>query len=176
MAENRRPEWTEYYMGIALSVRSRADCLGNRVGAILVLRDRIISTGYNGTPANMTNCTEGGCERCSHRDRYSSGVGYDLCICVHAEQNALLAAARFGIATEGAVLYSTMQPCFGCTKELLQARIQAVHYLHEWEYPDDVMQRHYAYLQSHFDNGVHRVAVADKDAEWAVSRMRNEKE
>ena len=124
MQPNSRPGWDQYYMGIAMSVRSRADCLGNRVGAILVLDDRIISTGYNGTPASMTNCTDGGCERCADRERYQSGSRYDLCICVHAEQNALLAAARFGIATEGAVLYSTMRPCFGCTKELLQAGVQ----------------------------------------------------
>ena len=172
MQPNSRPAWDQYYMGIAMSVRSRADCLGNRVGAILVLDDRIISTGYNGTPASMTNCTDGGCERCADRERYQSGSRYDLCICVHAEQNALLAAARFGIATEGAVLYSTMRPCFGCTKELLQAGVQGVHYLHEWEYPDTAMQKQYACLQSQFSRGVHAVAVEDAEAEWAVSRMR----
>ena len=159
-------------MGIAMAVRSRADCLGNRVGAILVLDDRIISTGYNGTPGSMKNCTDGGCERCAHRERYQSGSSYDLCICVHAEQNALLAAARFGIATEGAVLYSTMRPCFGCTKELLQAGVQGVHFLHGWEYPDGAMQEQYAYLQSQFARGVDAVAVEDAEAAWAVSRMR----
>ena len=51
----------------------------------------------------MTNCDEGGCERCANPDRYKSGTAYDICICVHAEQNALLAAARFGIAVEGAI-------------------------------------------------------------------------
>ena len=61
---NIRPDWDQYYMRMAMAVRSRADCVGNRVGAVLVLDDRIISTGYNGTPANMANCTDGGCERC----------------------------------------------------------------------------------------------------------------
>lgn len=159
-------------MGIALAVRARADCLGNRVGAVLVLDDRIISTGYNGTPASMVNCTEGGCPRCANRERYTSGRAYDICICVHAEQNALLTAARFGIATEGAVLYSTMRPCFGCTKELLQARITAVHYLHDWTYPDAEMQQTYEQLQAQFDGGAQAVELADEDAVWAVSRKR----
>ena len=172
MSERRRPQRNEYYMGIALAVRARADCLGNRVGAVLVLEDRIISTGYNGTPASMTNCTEGGCPRCANRERYASGRAYDICICVHAEQNALLAAARFGIATDGAVLYSTMRPCFGCTKELLQAGVGGVHYLHDWRYPDPEMQQTYEHLQAQFAHGVQRVALADQDESWAVSSKR----
>ena len=53
-----------------------------------ILKDgRIVSTGYNGTPYDMPNCDEGGCERCNNRERYASGTGYHLCICVHAEQN-----------------------------------------------------------------------------------------
>ena len=175
-AENRngriRPDWDEYYMRIAMSVRARADCVGNRVGAILVLDDRIISTGYNGTPANMANCTDGGCERCRNRDKYKSGKDYDLCICVHAEQNAVLSAARFGIATEGAVLYCTMRPCFGCTKELLQAKIRSVHYIHDWIYPEPEMQQTYASLQEQFPHNIAQVEIEDSEAEWAVTRLR----
>ena len=168
-----RPDRDEYYMCIAMAVRARANCLGNRVGAILVLDDRIISTGYNGTPADMLNCMDGGCERCLNRDKYEAGRDYDLCICVHAEQNVLLSAARFGIATEGAGLYSTMRPCFGCTKELLQAKITAVYYLHEWTYPDLEAQKSYAHLQAQFPNGVSRVDIEDQEAEWAVSALRS---
>jgi len=116
-----RPDMHSYFMQIALAVRERANCVGNRVGAVLVVQNRIVSTGYNGTPSKTKNCDEGGCERCANRARYGPGEGYDLCICVHAEQNALLSAARFGVAVAGATLYSTMRPCFGCTKELLQA-------------------------------------------------------
>ena len=108
------------------------------------------------------------------RHRFASGRAYDLCICVHAEQNAVLAAARFGIATEGAALYSTMRPCFGCTKELLQAGILSVYYLHEWEYPDAEMQSSYLDLQSYFPEGMHRVPIEDEGANWAVSRKREE--
>lgn len=65
-----RPDPHEYFMGIAMAVRRRADCIGNRVGSVIVLNRRIISTGYNGTPENMDNCSDGGCHRCANRDKY----------------------------------------------------------------------------------------------------------
>jgi dCMP deaminase len=169
-----RPDPHEYLMGIAMAVRRRADCLGNRVGAVVVLNRRIVSTGYNGTPDNMDNCSDGGCHRCANRDRYPPGTGYDLCICVHAEQNALLAAARFGIAVDGATLYSTMRPCFGCTKEMLQARIVEVYFLHDWTHPhpDPENQAQYALIQARFPGGIRHLDLADPDADWAVSKRR----
>ena len=107
MAEERsRPNMDEYLMGIAIAVRNRANCVGNRVGAVVAKDARIVSTGYNGTPRNMPNCLDGGCLRCANRESHPPGTSYDLCICVHAEQNALLGAARFGIARS--TLYRTM--------------------------------------------------------------------
>ncbi len=170
---NSRPDWHEYYMGIAVAVRRRANCTGNRVGAILVVDNHIVATGYNGTPTGMTNCDEGGCERCANRDRYQSGEGYDLCICVHAEQNALLMAARFGIKVEDAICYSTMRPCFGCTKELLQAKIHTVYYMHDWKYPDESVARQYAKLQDCFQGGCRQLDMPDDDHGWAVSTERD---
>jgi dCMP deaminase len=168
--EKIRPDMHQYFMGIALAVRERADCLGNRVGAVIAVDRRIVSTGYNGTPENMPNCTDGGCYRCNNRDKYPSGTGYDLCICVHAEQNALLAAARFGIAVEGSTVYTTMRPCFGCTKEMLQARVKAVYYLHDWVHPEKDKHSEYERLQSMFHGGIRKLKVNDPDAFWAVSK------
>lgn len=167
-----RPDVHDYFMTIAMAVRRRANCTGNRVGAIIVKQGHILSTGYNGTPAGLPNCDEGGCYRCAHREKFPSGTGYDLCICVHAEQNALLQAARFGIAVEGADLYSTMRPCFGCTKEMLQARINAVYYLHDWRHPDPEKMQHYEKLQSYFPGGIHHVPIEDTDATWATTTKR----
>ena len=173
MAEERsRPNMDEYLMGIAIAVRSRANCVGNRVGAVVAKDARIISTGYNGTPRNMPNCLDGGCLRCANRESHPPGTSYDLCICVHAEQNALLGAARFGIAVEGGTLYTTMQPCFSCMKEMLQAGIQRVFYLHEWKHPDAAYRAEYEKLQSRFPQGVHRLEMEDPDVEWAVSTRR----
>ena len=173
MAEERsRPNMDEYLMGIAIAVRNRANCVGNRVGAVVAKDARIVSTGYYGTPRNMPNCLDGGCLRCANRESHPAGTGYDLCICVHAEQNALLGAARFGIAVEGGTLYTTMQPCFSCMKEMLQAGIHRVFYLHEWKHPDAAYRAEYERLQSRFLQGVRRLEMADLDAEWAVSTRR----
>ncbi len=169
-----RPDVDDYMMGIAMAVRARANCTGNRVGAVIVKDGRIVSTGYNGTPYDMPNCDEGGCERCANKDRYESGTAYDLCICVHGEQNALLAAARFGIACEGGIIYTTMRPCFGCTKELLQAKIKGVRFLHGWAHPDGDIQAQYDRLQARFTDGVKQIRMEDPEASWANSNLRNQ--
>lgn len=170
MNRGGRPDRHTYFMGIAMAVRERADCLGQKVGALIVLDDRIVATGYNGTPRKMVNCSEGGCLRCANRGKkYPSGTAYDLCICVHAEQNAILSAARFGISVQGGTLYTTTQPCFGCLKEMLQARIAAVYYMHPWRSPRDAEQEsQYHKLLEQFENGVHRLDVHDPRADWAL--------
>jgi dCMP deaminase len=164
----------EYLMGIAMAVRKRANCVGNKVGAVIAKDGRIVSTGYNGTPRNMPNCLDSGCLRCANRQAYPPGTGYDLCICVHAEQNAVLAAARFGIAVEGGTVYTTMQPCFNCMKEMLQAGIQRVLYVHEWKHPDAAYRAEYEKLQSRFLQGVNRLPMQDPEAAWAVSTWKPE--
>ena len=151
----RRPDKQQYFLLIALAARTRADCLGRRVGAVITREGRVLSTGYNGTPFGMPNCSEGGCHRCSRRDdERLRGGAYDVCICVHAEQNAILTAARFGQQIMGASLTSTTQPCFGCLKEMLQAGIAEVHYLHQWDpaeaYGDPALVAQYAALRAKF--------------------------
>lgn len=155
-------------MGIALAVRRRANCTGRRVGAIIVRDRRILSTGYNGTPSKVTNCDEGGCHRCAHPDAYPSGEGYDLCICVHAEQNALLAAARFGVAVDGCTLYTTLQPCFGCLKETIQADLREVCFLQPWQ---SRFAEQYAALVDRLGRAAfRRVVIEDPQALWALGR------
>jgi len=157
----------DYYMGIAMAVRRKANCMGRRVGAVIVKNNRIISTGYNGTPEGMANCLDGGCVRCRDRETYKASVGYDVCICVHAEQNALITAARFGNSIEDAVVYSTLRPCFDCTKVLLQAKVHTIYYIHDWAHPIDSLQQQYVLAQSKLPGGVRKVEVEDPDAEWA---------
>jgi dCMP deaminase len=102
----------------------------------LVRDRRIISTGYNGTPLGVKNCFDGGCARCG--SDVGSGQAYDTCICVHAEQNAIVLAARNGISTDGCVLYTTLRPCFGCVKESIQAGITEVIYAEDYGYPEEL--------------------------------------
>ena len=119
-----RPSWDEYFMKIAEDASTRSNCLRRKVGALIVKQRNIISAGYNGTPIGVKNCFEGGCPRC--QSDIEPGQGYDTCICVHAEANAILLAARHGNATEGGVLYTTLRPCFSCLKEAVQAGIREI--------------------------------------------------
>lgn len=174
MIEETRPvaqrmSHDEYYMNLAIAVREQANCLGSRVGAILVLADRVIATGYNGTPMDMKNCDEGGCDRCLNRENYGSGKAYDVCICVHAEQNLLLTAARFGIAVSGAVVYTTLRPCFGCTKEMIQAGIEEVYFLHDWT-PSQEVRHQYELLQYRIPKGIRQLSIEDPKADWAIPK------
>jgi dCMP deaminase len=131
--------------------RDGANCWGSKVGAVIVqgsgpTGERIISTGYNGTPAGFKNCLDGGCVRCRNRrtDPKAGGVGLDRCVCVHAEQNALLTAARFGISVAGSTIYSTLSPCFNCLKEAIQAGVVRLVYLKEYAAKYDLeLQRQY---------------------------------
>ncbi len=154
-------------MGIALAVRAGANCHGSKVGAVIVRDDRIVSTGYNGTAEGLPNCEEGGCDRCANRgEAYTSGEAYDLCICVHAEQNAILSAARFGTPIEGTDVYTTLRPCFNCTKELVQAKVRSVRYMDDWNHPREDVRAEYERLQG-FIRLVSKVEMADPDATWA---------
>ncbi len=159
-------------MGIALAVRARANCRGSKVGALIVREDRIVSTGYNGTAEGLPNCEEGGCDRCANRgSKYSSGEAYDLCICVHAEQNAILSAARFGTPVEGTDVYTTLRPCFNCTKEMVQAKVRSVRYMYDWKHPRADVREEYTRLQG-FIRLVAQVKTTDPDAAWAMPGLR----
>jgi len=127
-----RPGWDSYYMQIARTVALRSSCVRRQVGALIVVDNAIISAGYNGTPMGVRNCSEGGCPRCT--SDAAPGEGYDTCICVHAEQNAIVLAARHGNSTKGGTLYTTLRPCFGCAKEAIQAGIEAMVYGEPFEY------------------------------------------
>ncbi len=140
------PERDDYYLALAFTAARRANCRGRKVGAILVKGDRVIATGYNGTPEGLANCLDGGCLRCGDRSSFEPGTAYDLCVCVHAEANALLTAGRFGASTDGTTVYTTDQPCFSCSKELIQAGVDKVVYARSWR-PDPRVADDYRKLQ-----------------------------
>jgi dCMP deaminase len=131
-----RPGWDEYYLGIARAVAARASCLRRRVGAVLVVENAILATGYNGTPIGVRNCDQGGCPRCA--SDAPVGSGYDACICVHAEQNAIVFAARHGNATRGSTLHTTLRPCSGCAKEAIQAGIRRIVFAEPFVYAPEL--------------------------------------
>ncbi len=109
-----RPDWDEYFLGIAHAVAARSDCHRRKVGAVVVKDRRIRGTGYNGAPAG-----EPGCLSCPRRlsgvepgSSYDTGTG--ACVAIHAEANALVYSDRTDL--HGATLYLTTDPCDGCRK------------------------------------------------------------
>lgn len=127
---NKAPEripWDAYFMKIAQLVARRSTCIRRKVGAVIVRDKHILTTGYNGAPKGLAHCTEIGCLR--EELGIPSGERVEICRGIHAEQNALVQAARFGISLEGGVLYCTTQPCVTCAKLLINAGIERIIYL-----------------------------------------------
>lgn len=104
------------------------------VGAIVVKNKRILTTGYNGAPSGILSCTERG-ECMRKKLNIASGTRHELCYAVHAEQNAIIQAARLGISLEGATIYVTHQPCVICAKMIINAGIDTI--IYKEGYPDD---------------------------------------
>ncbi|NLW37654.1 MAG: cytidine deaminase [Peptococcaceae bacterium] len=127
-----RPDWDEYFMEIARVVASRSTCLRRSVGALIVKDTRILASGYNGAPAGLRHCLETGCLR--EERGVPAGERHELCRGLHAEQNALIQAAVYGIAIQGAVYYVTHQPCALCAKIMINAGIRKV--VFQGDYPD----------------------------------------
>ena len=131
-----RPDWDEYFLDIAKAVGRRATCLRRKYGAIIVKDKIIISTGYNGSPRGEVNCIDSGiCER--ERLKVPKGERYELCVAVHAEQNAIINADP--LKMEGATIYiagvnvadnsiASGEPCKLCRRMIQNAKIARVVY------------------------------------------------
>ena len=127
--------WDEYFMNIAAMVaESNKSCIRRQFGAVLVRNDKsIISTGYNGAPAGVKSCGDRGfCYR--DVNGIESGTRHEACYAVHAEQNALIFAAKHGTPTLDSVCYVTAKPCSVCLRLLVQAGIKEIVY--DVDYPE----------------------------------------
>jgi dCMP deaminase len=123
-----RPDWDEYFIQIARQVATRGTCPRASVGAVVVLNKRILTTGYNGASAGTEHCSDVGCLMVN-----------DHCLrTTHAEANAIVQGALHGVALAGSTIYTTHQPCAGCTKLLISAGITRVVY--DKAYPDSVAE------------------------------------
>ncbi len=129
-----RPSWDEYFSKLAKMVAYRSTCLRRNVGALLVKGERIIATGYNGAPQGVPHCLDVGCLR-QEKD-IPSGQRYELCRGVHAEQNAIINAARYGVSTLDSILYCTNQPCMLCSRMLINAGVVRV--VHQGDFEDQL--------------------------------------
>lgn len=128
-------KWEKRFMQLAETVATWSSCFkeNRQVGAVVVKDKRIMTTGYNGAPQGITSCKERG-ECMREKLGIPSGTRHEICYAVHAEQNAIVQAARQGITIAGATLYCTHQPCVICAKIIINAGIVRVVY--KQGYPD----------------------------------------
>ncbi|PWN37884.1 uncharacterized protein FA14DRAFT_116879 [Meira miltonrushii] len=121
-----RPSWDTYFLSLCTLASLRSNCMKRRVGAVLVRNNRVLSTGYNGTPRGLINCADGGCSRCN--GAAAGGTALDECLCLHAEENALLECGRERGGADGTVLYCNTCPCLRCAVKIVQTGVREVVY------------------------------------------------
>ena len=129
-------KWDARFMDLCKSIANWSSCYqeGRKIGSIIVKNKRIITTGYNGAPSGLLSCVDRG--ECLRRKlNIPSGTRHELCYAIHAEQNAIIQAAKLGVSIDGATLYCTHQPCVICAKMIINAGIGRVVYAEG--YPDD---------------------------------------
>ena len=132
-------KWDKRFMDMCEFVSTWSSCArsGRSVGAIITKNKRILTTGYNGAPSGIFNCRDKGI---CMRDELGipSGTQHEKCYAVHAEQNAIIQAAKLGVSVDGATLYCTHQPCTICTKMIINSGISRIVY--KYPYPDKFAQ------------------------------------
>lgn len=119
-------------MEIAHLVKKRSTCIRRQVGAVLVKDKNILATGYNGAPSGIEHCLDRGCLR--EQMHIPSGERHEICRGLHAEQNAIIQAAKHGTGIEGSTIYCTNQPCGICAKMIINAGVREI--VFEDGYPD----------------------------------------
>lgn len=129
-------KWDKRMMELAELVSTWSSCFkqNRKVGAVIVKDKRVLATGYNGAGSGIVSCVEKG-ECLRERLGIQSGTRHELCYAVHAEQNAIIQAAKLGVSVEGATLYCTHQPCVICAKMIINSGIKRVVY--KQGYPDE---------------------------------------
>ena len=138
-------KWRRFFLSVADLAAKQSPCLRRQVGAVAVVDNHIVSTGYNGPPSGHPHC------KVCARDGLASGENLELCHAVHAEQNVIAQAAMHGTALKGAEVFCTHQPCNICFRLMNNAGIKAVYFVNS--YPSDVVSEdlgdcHYAPLES----------------------------
>ena len=129
-------KWDKRFMELALLVATWSSCYqpNRQVGAIIVKDKRIITTGYNGASSGISSCKDKN-ECLRKKLNIESGTRAELCYAVHADQNAIVQAAKLGISVDGATIYVTHQPCSICAKMIINSGIKRIVY--KEGYPDD---------------------------------------
>ena len=134
-----RPSWDEYFMHLVKTVAERATCDRGKAGAVIVKDKRVLCSGYVGSPPGMPHCDDVG--HLIRKVTYENGEVKEHCMrTIHAEHNALLQAAKFGISLEGTTIYCKMTPCRNCAMAITAAGIKKVVTEKDYQASDDAKE------------------------------------
>lgn len=122
-------KWDKRFLEIAKVVSTWSSCYKHSVGCVIVKDNRIIATGYNGAPSGIEPCRD---RKYCYKNSLNIEKGTSMCFATHAEQNALIQAAKLGISIDGATMYTTTEPCSVCAKLIINAGIKRVVYIEEY--------------------------------------------
>ena len=128
-----RPSFDETFMDICRTMARRTTCPRRAVGAVIVKENHVLTTGYNGAPKGFPHPIEVGCIR--EELGIPSGEYSDVCPCLHAEQNAIVQAATFGVSVRDGTLFCTTQPCMSCARMVINAGIRKIVFEHAYADP-----------------------------------------
>lgn len=163
-----RLKWDSYFMAMAKLAATRSGCNSRPTGAVIVKNNRIIATGYNGSIAGQSQCTDKGDKYCLHREKGTDDKGaakYQDCPSIHAEQNAINYAARYGgISLQDAKIYCTLFPCVHCMKNIASVGIKEVYFELHYQSSDTLRDEFWKSLAELYDIKVKaiRLSVDDK--------------
>lgn len=127
---NKRPNFDETFFDVCHSMAKRSTCARRAVGAVAVLNNRILATGYNGAPSGIDHCTSDTCVR--SLKNIPSGERAEMCRGIHAEQNMIIQAAIHGVSLLGCTIYCTTFPCNICMKMIMQLKPEKIKFLHSY--------------------------------------------
>ena len=135
-----RKPWPQFFMELAQKVAAQSTCKRRQIGAVAVdpSTKRVLALGFNGAPPKVRHCSETSCYR---QDRLiPSGQREELCFAVHAEQNLVATAARFGVSLAGSHVFVLARPCITCLKLLVSAGVEKVYFLEDYPVDPDLYQ------------------------------------
>lgn len=156
--------WDHYFMLMAKIAASRTTCFSDPKGAIIVVNKNIVSTGYNGAPSGAKDCKYGYGECYKRKLGFGHGTGHHVCKASHAEANAIIQAAKNGIAINGGTLYSTHKPCHECAKLIVNSGIKKIYYLHDYAETDCI--------EMFNETGIRCIHVSNFDLDKMLSQIK----
>jgi dCMP deaminase len=167
-----RPSWDAYFMALAKIAASRATCVSRLAGCVMVKDKQVVSTGYNGSMPGVAHCIDEG--ECYRRSIGAADAGkYDFCRSIHAEANAVALAAKAGVSLNSGTAYTTLFPCYSCTKLLVRAGVKEIVYELDYSSKDEKRDKHWKEAYDDTNLAVRQLLLSEKEKKFFCEFIKN---